>query len=97
MIERGKFRLLTLINWNGFFVRIFDFDELVTTFFGGNGAGKFIIMAAFVTALIFDLILLYFRNITEVGVISGSRDKGLYGKLKAGVCYSMFDIINSRY
>lgn len=31
MIERGKFRSLTLINWNGFFARTFDLDELVTT------------------------------------------------------------------
>ena len=30
MIERGKFRSLTLINWNGFFARTFDLDELVT-------------------------------------------------------------------
>lgn len=27
MIERGKFRSLTLINWNGFFARTFDLDE----------------------------------------------------------------------
>ena len=32
MIERGKFRSLTLINWNGFFARTFDLDELVTTY-----------------------------------------------------------------
>ncbi|VEA62084.1 cell division protein [Salmonella enterica subsp. salamae] len=38
MIERGKFRSLTLINWNGFFARTFDLDELVTTLSGGNGA-----------------------------------------------------------
>ena len=31
MIERGKFRSLTLVNWNGFFARTFDLDELVTT------------------------------------------------------------------
>lgn len=36
-IERGKFRSLTLINWNGF-ARTFDLDELVTTLSGGNGA-----------------------------------------------------------
>ena len=30
MIERGKFRSLTLINWNGFFARTFDLDELVS-------------------------------------------------------------------
>lgn len=52
MIERGKFRSLTLINWNGFFARTFDLDELVTTLSGGNGAGKSTTMAAFVTALI---------------------------------------------
>ena len=40
MIERGKFRSLTLVNWNGFFARTFDLDELVTTLSGGNGAGK---------------------------------------------------------
>ena len=40
MLERGKFRSLTLINWNGFFARTFDLDELVTTLSGGNGAGK---------------------------------------------------------
>ena len=50
MIERGKFRSLTLINWNGFFARTFDLDELVTTLSGGNGAGKSTTMAAFVTA-----------------------------------------------
>lgn len=38
-IERGKFRSLTLINWNGF-ARTFDLDELVTTLSGGNGAGN---------------------------------------------------------
>lgn len=66
-------------------------------FFGGNGVGKFIIMVVFVMVLIFDLILLYFCNIMEVGVISGLCDKGLYGKLKVGVCYLMFDIINLCY
>lgn len=95
MIERGKFRSLTLINWNGFFARTFDLDELVTTLSGGNGAGKSTTMAAFVTALIPDLTLLHFRNTTEAGATSGSRDKGLHGKLKAGVCYSMLDTINS--
>jgi chromosome partition protein MukB len=34
MIDRGKFRSLTLINWNGFFARTFDLDELVTTLSG---------------------------------------------------------------
>ncbi|SQC88380.1 Chromosome partition protein MukB [Klebsiella pneumoniae] len=88
MIERGKFRSLTLVNWNGFFARTFDLDELVTTLSGGNGAGKSTTMAAFVTALIPDLTLLHFRNTTEAGATSGSRDKGLHGKLRAGVCYS---------
>ncbi|SQA84506.1 cell division protein MukB [Citrobacter freundii] len=97
MIERGKFRSLTLINWNGFFARTFDLDELVTTLSGGNGAGKSTTMAAFVTALIPDLTLLHFRNTTEAGATSGSRDKGLHGKLKAGVCYSMLDVLNSRH
>lgn len=89
MIERGKFRSLTLVNWNGFFARTFDLDELVTTLSGGNGAGKSTTMAAFVTALIPDLTLLHFRNTTEAGATSGSRDKGLHGKLRAGVCYSV--------
>ncbi|RPH29015.1 chromosome partition protein MukB [Buttiauxella warmboldiae] len=97
MIERGKFRSLTLINWNGFFARTFDLDELVTTLSGGNGAGKSTTMAAFVTALIPDLTLLHFRNTTEAGATSGSRDKGLHGKLKAGVCYSLLDVMNSRH
>jgi chromosome partition protein MukB len=89
-IERGKFRSLTLINWNGFFARTFDLDELVTTLSGGNGAGKSTTMAGFVTALIPDLTLLNFRNTTEAGSTSSSRDKGLYGKLKAGVCYAVY-------
>lgn len=97
MIERGKFRSLTLINWNGFFARTFDLDELVTTLSGGNGAGKSTTMAAFVTALIPDLTLLHFRNTTEAGATSGSRDKGLHGKLRAGVCYAMLDVVNSRH
>ncbi|MCW6563710.1 chromosome partition protein MukB [Yersinia ruckeri] len=97
MIERGKFRSLTLVNWNGFFARTFDLDELVTTLSGGNGAGKSTTMAAFVTALIPDLTLLHFRNTTEAGATSGSRDKGLHGKLRAGVCYSTLDVINSRH
>ena len=97
MIERGKFRSLTLINWNGFFARTFDLDELVTTLSGGNGAGKSTTMAAFITALIPDLTLLHFRNTTEAGATSGSRDKGLHGKLRAGVCYSTLDVVNSRH
>ncbi len=40
MIERGKFRSLTLINWNGFFARTFDLDELVTTLSGGMARGN---------------------------------------------------------
>lgn len=96
MIQRGKFRSLTLINWNGFFARTFDLDELVTTLSGGNGAGKSTTMAAFVTALIPDLTLLHFRNTTEAGATTGSRDRGLHGKLKAGVCYSLLDVVNSR-
>ncbi|VEI57797.1 chromosome partition protein MukB [Pasteurella multocida] len=93
---RGKFRSLTLINWNGFFARTFDLDELVTTLSGGNGAGKSTTMAGFVTALIPDLTLLHFRNTTEAGATSGSRDKGLHGKLRPGVCYAALDTINSR-
>ncbi|MGX2949694.1 chromosome partition protein MukB [Ursidibacter sp. B-7004-1] len=95
-IVRGKFRSLTLINWNGFFARTFDLDELVTTLSGGNGAGKSTTMAGFVTALIPDLTLINFRNTTEAGSTSSSRDKGLYGKLKAGVCYAVLESENSR-
>ena len=95
-VPRGKFRSLTLINWNGFFARTFDLDELVTTLSGGNGAGKSTTMAGFVTALIPDLTLLNFRNTTEAGSTSSSRDKGLYGKLKAGVCYAVLESENSR-
>lgn len=84
MIERGKFRSLTLVNWNGFFARTFDLDELVTTLSGGNGAGKSTTMAAFITAMIPDLTLLHFRNTTEARATSGSRDKGLHGKLRPG-------------
>ncbi|PIJ51333.1 cell division protein MukB [Erwinia sp. OLTSP20] len=96
MIERGKFLSLTLINWNGFFARTFDLDELVTTLSGGNGAGKSTTMAAFITALIPDLTLLHFRNTTEAGATSGSRDKGLHGKLRPGVCYAALDVMNSQ-
>ena len=72
-VARGKFRSLTLINWNGFFARTFDLDDLVTTLSGGNGAGKSTTMAGFVTALIPDLTLLNFRNTTEAGSTSSSR------------------------
>lgn len=96
MLARGKFCSLTLINWNGFFARSFDLDELVTTLSGGNGAGKSTTMAAFITALIPDLTLLHFRNTTEAGTTLGSRDKGLYGKLRAGICYAVVEVINSR-
>ncbi len=78
------------------FARTFDLDELVTTLSGGNGAGKSTVMAAFVTALIPDLTLLHFRNTTEAGATSGSRDKGLHGKLRAGVCYALLEVVNSR-
>lgn len=91
----GKYSSLTLVNWNGFFARTFELDELVTTLSGGNGAGKSTTMAAFVTALIPDLTLLHFRNTTEAGSTSSSRDKGLYGKLRPGVCYAMLDVLNS--
>ncbi|QIQ21601.1 chromosome partition protein MukB [Zophobihabitans entericus] len=97
MIEHGKYHSLTLINWNGFFARTFELDELVTTLSGGNGAGKSTTMAAFVTALIPDLTLLHFRNTTEAGATSGSRDKGLHGKLRPGVCYSLLEVVNSRH
>lgn len=97
MIGHGKFRSLTLINWNGFFARTFELDDLVTTLSGGNGAGKSTTMAAFVTALIPDLTLLHFRNTTEAGATGGSRDKGLHGKLRPGVCYALLETINSRY
>jgi chromosome partition protein MukB len=96
MLARGKFCSLTLINWNGFFARSFDLDDLVTTLSGGNGAGKSTTMAAFVTALIPDLTLLHFRNTTEAGTTLGARDKGLYGKLRAGICYAVVEVRNSR-
>jgi chromosome partition protein MukB len=96
MLARGKFCSLTLINWNGFFARTFDLDELVTTLSGGNGAGKSTTMAAFITALIPDLTLLHFRNTTEAGTTLGARDKGLYGKLRTGICYAVVEIVNSR-
>ncbi len=96
MIDRGKYQSLTMINWNGFFARTFDIDELVTTLSGGNGAGKSTTMAAFITALIPDQTLLHFRNTTEAGSSQASRDKGLFGKLQPGVCYAMLDVVNSR-
>ena len=37
---RGKFKSMTMVNWNGFFARTFELDQLVTTLSGGNGAGK---------------------------------------------------------
>lgn len=97
MTEYGKYHSLTLINWNGFFARTFELNELVTTLSGGNGAGKSTTMAAFVTALIPDLTLLHFRNTTEAGATTGSRDKGLHGKLRPGVCYSLLEVINTRH
>ncbi|MBL4831019.1 MAG: chromosome partition protein MukB [Aliivibrio sp.] len=96
MIERGKYQSLTMINWNGFFARTFDIDNLVTTLSGGNGAGKSTTMAAFITTLIPDQSLLHFRNTTEAGSSQASRDKGLHGKLKPGACYATLDIVNSR-
>ncbi|WCE28552.1 chromosome partition protein MukB [Vibrio sp. SCSIO 43137] len=96
MIERGKYQSLTMINWNGFFARTFDIDQLVTTLSGGNGAGKSTTMAAFITALIPDQSLLHFRNTTEAGSSQASRDKGLFGKLKPGVCFAALEVINSR-
>ncbi|VDY35126.1 Structural maintenance of chromosome-related protein [Morganella morganii] len=62
-----------------------------------TGAGKSTTMAAFITAMIPDLTLLHFRNTTEAGATSGSRDKGLHGKLRPGVCYAMLDVVNSRH
>jgi len=96
MATRAKFESLTLVNWNGFFARTFELDELVTTLSGGNGAGKSTTMAAFITALIPDQTLLHFRNTTEAGSNSGSRDKGLYGKLRPGHCYALIAVRNSR-
>ncbi|WP_117233228.1 chromosome partition protein MukB [Vibrio maerlii] len=96
MIERGKYQSLTMINWNGFFARTFDIDGLVTTLSGGNGAGKSTTMAAFITSLIPDQSLLHFRNTTEAGSSQASRDKGLFGKLQPGACYSALDVVNSR-
>ncbi len=96
MSQRGKFNALTMVNWNGFFARTFDLDTLVTTLSGGNGAGKSTTMAAFITAMIPDQSLLHFRNTTEAGSSASSRDKGLHGKLKAGVCYAVLDVMNSR-
>jgi chromosome partition protein MukB len=96
MIDRGKYQSLTMINWNGFFARTFDIDDLVTTLSGGNGAGKSTTMAAFITALIPDQSLLHFRNTTEAGSSQSSRDKGLHGKLQPGVCYAALDVVNSR-
>lgn len=93
---RGKFHSLTMVNWNGFFARTFELDTLVTTLSGGNGAGKSTTMAAFIAALIPDLSLLHFRNTTEAGSQTGSRDKGLYGKLQRGNCYSLIEIDTSQ-
>lgn len=95
MVLYGKYNSLTLVNWNGFFARTFELDDLVTTLSGGNGAGKSTTMAAFVAALVPDLTLLHFRNTTEAGSTSGASDKGLYGKLRPGVCYAILDILNS--
>lgn len=96
MSQRGKYQSLTMVNWNGFFARTFDIDSLVTTLSGGNGAGKSTTMAAFITSLIPDQTLLHFRNTTEAGSSSASRDKGLHGKLQPGACYAALDVVNSR-
>ncbi|UXI02314.1 chromosome partition protein MukB [Photobacterium sp. TY1-4] len=96
-MERGKYQSLTMVNWNGFFARTFDIDNLVTTLSGGNGAGKSTTMAAFITSLIPDQSLLHFRNTTEAGSSNASRDKGLHGKLKPGACYAALDVVNSKH
>ncbi len=96
MMTRGKFLSFTMINWNGFFARTFELDQMVTTLSGGNGAGKSTSMAALITALIPDQTLLHFRNTTEAGSSSASRDRGLYGKLQRGHCYSLIDSVNSK-
>ncbi len=78
MIERGKFRSLTLINWNGFFPELLTLTSWSRRFLavtgrvihhhGGvrYGADPRPDPAAF-------------RNTTEAGATSGSRDKGLHG------------------
>ncbi|PIC11101.1 hypothetical protein CS367_24825 [Serratia marcescens] len=71
-----------------------DLDELVTTLSGGNG--QEIHHGGFRHRTDPDLTLLHFRNTTEAGATSGSRDKGLHGKLRAGVC-STLDVVNSRH
>ena len=96
LFNRGKFHSLSMVNWNGFFARTFELDTLVTTLSGGNGAGKSTTMAAFIAALIPDLSLLHFRNTTEAGSQSGSRDKGLYGKLQRGHCYALIEVDTSQ-
>ena len=96
LFSRGKFHSLSMVNWNGFFARTFELDTLVTTLSGGNGAGKSTTMAAFIAALIPDLSLLHFRNTTEAGSQSGSRDKGLYGKLQRGHCYALIEVDTSQ-
>lgn len=41
--------------------------------------------------------MLHFRNTTEAGATTGSRDKGLHGKLRPGVCYAVLDVLNSKH
>ncbi|NYY81520.1 chromosome partitioning protein [Escherichia coli] len=53
MIERGKFRSLTLINWNGFFLpELLTLTSWSRRFLAVTGRVKSTTMAAFVTALI---------------------------------------------
>ena len=60
-------------------------------------AGKSTTMAAFIAALIPDQSLLHFRNTTEAGSSSASRDKGaLRQAAKRGHCYSLLEVMNSR-
>ena len=63
---RGKFKSMTMVNWNGFFARTFDLDQLVTTLSGGNGAGKSTTMASPLTAPVPDQALLHPCDLAQV-------------------------------
>lgn len=89
-MSRTRITALTLVNWRGVFYRTLDFHPQVTALEGPNGAGKTTLMIAAYAVLMPEIRRLRFTPLGAAERRSG--DRGLWGRLQDGHCYSALDL-----
>lgn len=80
---------MTMVNWRGVFFRTLELHPQVTALEGPNGAGKTTMMIAAYSVLLPEERRLSF---TPLGETDQAGERGVWGRLGDGPCYSALDV-----